>query len=528
MSRNTNSGQQTFAKYIGVMFLFGGMLSIAQAADQPNIVFIMTDDHARHAISAYGSKVNKTPNIDRIAKEGMLFNNCFVTNSICGPCRAVILTGKYNHINGFFRNGITFNGEQQTFPKLLQKNGYQTAVIGKWHLGSAPTGFDYYNVLKGQGPYYNPPMLTKEGTTKHIGYTTEIITEFALDYLKNKREKGKPFFLMYQHKAPHRNWQPGPKYLTMYDDVTITEPETLFDDYSNRASPAANQAMTIARHFSQSDAKLVAPKNLTPEQAAAWNKAYGPKNEAFNKANLEGDAKTKWFYQRYMKDYLRCIAAVDDGIGEVLDYLDKEGLSKNTIVIYTSDQGFYLGDHGWYDKRWMYEESLSTPFIVKYPGHIKPGVKNNDIVLNLDFAETFLDYAGVEIPTDMQGKSLRPVLEGATPADWRKSMYYHYYEFPGPHSVARHYGIRNERYKLIHYYQVKEWEFFDLKTDPNELKSTYDDPASKELITQMKKELADYRVQYKVPDVDPVVMRKPQKKKPAPKKEVAANKTTTG
>ncbi|MCS5575672.1 MAG: sulfatase-like hydrolase/transferase, partial [Pseudomonadales bacterium] len=291
-----------------------GLAGPASAADEkrPNILFIMSDDHAYQAISAYGSVVNKTPNLDRIARDGMRFDRCYVTNSICGPSRAVILTGKYSHLNGFVRNGNTFNGKQQTVAKLLQKVGYETAVVGKWHLKSDPTGFDYWHVLVGQGPYYNPPMKTPEGVVKHTGYTTDIITDQALDYLKNKRDKEKPFFLMYQHKAPHRNWQPGPNYLDHYDGVTLPEPETLFDDYEGRGTPAKTQKMSIASDLNPNDLKFTKPRGLTPKQLEAWNQAYGPKNEAFQKAGLTGKDLVRWKYQRYVKDYLRCVDAVDD------------------------------------------------------------------------------------------------------------------------------------------------------------------------------------------------------------------------
>ncbi len=471
-----------------------------EAAAQPNILFIMTDDHAAHAISAYGSKINQTPNMDRLATEGMLFNNSFVTNSLCGPCRAVILTGKYSHLNGFMKNGDRFDASQQTYPKLLQQAGYQTAVVGKWHLGSDPTGFDYWEVLNGQGPYYNPRMKTAGGQVNHEGYTTEIITDLALDWLDKKRDKSKPFMLMYQHKAPHRNWQPGPKYLNIYDDVTIPEPHDLFDDYSGRGTPAHTQEMTVAEHLNANDLKLTPPRNLTEEQLKAWNAAYEPKNEAFRKANLTGKDLVRWKYQRYMKDYLRCVAAVDDGIGEVLQYLDDNGLADNTIVVYTSDQGFFLGDHGWYDKRFMYEEALRSPLLVRWPGHVKPGSVNDDLVLNLDFAETFLQAAGVEIPADMQGRSLVPVLEGKTPTDWRKSMYYHYYEYPAVHSVRRHYGVRTDRYKLIHFYNIGEWELFDLEKDPDEMNSVYDDPEYADIQSELTAELNRLREQYEVPE----------------------------
>jgi len=470
------------------------------AADQPNILFIFTDDHASHAISAYGSKINKTPHLDRIANEGMLFRNCFCTNSICGPSRAVIQTGKYSHLNGFLRNGDTFDGSQQTFPKLLQKSGYQTAIIGKWHLKSKPTGFDYSEVLIGQGPYYNPPMLKNGKRTTHTGYTTEIITDLALEWLKNGRDDSKPFMLMYQHKAPHRRWEPGPKYLTLYDDVVIPEPDNLFDNYANRGTAAKTQDMTIAETMTDSDLKLVPPRNLTEDQLAKWNAAYEPKNDAFRAARLTGKALVKWKYQRYIKDYLRCIAAVDDNVGRVLDYLDKTGLANNTVVIYSSDQGFYLGDHGWFDKRFMYEESYRMPLMARWPGVIKPGSVNEDLVSNLDFAETFLDIAGVKIPNDMQGASLVPLLKGKTPKDWRGSLYYQYYEFPAVHSVRRHYGVRRQRYKLMHFYNLDEWEFYDLKNDPREMKNVYSDPVYHHIVEDMKQDITRLQKHYQVPD----------------------------
>ncbi len=507
------------------LFFFGLLLLPSLfAAQRPNIIFVFTDDHAAHAISAYGSKINKTPNMDRLAKEGMLFKKCYVSNSICGPSRAVILTGKYSHLNGFLRNQrAPFDGSQQTFPKLLQKAGYQTAIVGKWHLKSTPTGFDYFDVLVGQGPYYNPPMKTMDEngnvvTRKHTGYTTDIITDKTLTWLKKDRDSKKPFMLMYQHKAPHRNWQPGPKHLNMFDDVEIPEPETLYDDYKGRTSAASKQAMTVARHLNANDLKLNrGPGNLTLEQRKVWEAAYGPKNEAFHKAKLEGKKLIQWKYQRYIKDYLRCVQSVDDNLGRVLDYVDESGLAKNTIVIYSSDQGWYLGDHGWYVKRWMYEESLIMPLLVRWPGVVKPGSVNQDIVSNLDFAETFLDIAGIKTPTDMQGASLVPLLKGQSPNDWRTHFYYHYYEFPGAHSVARHYGVTNGRHKLIHFYQNKEWELFDLKKDPNELESVYGNSDYKKVQEDLLAQLKRLRVQYKVPEQDPVTPprkpRNPKKKK---------------
>lgn len=475
--------------------LNGSMLCAEENDSRPNILFIFADDHGCQSISAYGSVVNKTPNLDRIASEGMRFDRCFVTNSLCGPSRAVVLTGKYSHLNGFRQNGDRFDGSQQTVAKLLRGAGYQTAVIGKWHLESDPTGFDYWQVLQGQGPYYNPVMLTAEGKVKHEGYTTDIITDLALDWLE-KRDASKPFFLMYQHKAPHRNWMPGPKHLDLYDDVLIPEPETLYDDYAGRATPAKKQEMTVARHLTPHDLKLAPQNGLTPAQRKTFEAAYADENDALSRSRLTEEGRVKWNYQRYAKDYLRCVASLDDNVGRVLDWLDESGLAQNTIVIYSSDNGWYLGEHGWYDKRWMYEESFRTPLLVRWPAAVKPGSTSDALAMNLDFASTFLEAAGVEIPADLQGRSLVPILKGAQPEDWRKSVYYHYYEFPGAHSVARHYGVRTDRYKLIRYYQTGEGELFDLQEDPNELQSQYDDPAYAEIRKELEAELARLRTQY--------------------------------
>jgi arylsulfatase A-like enzyme len=488
---------------------------VKQEAKPPNILFIFTDDHGYQAISAYGSNRNQTPNIDRLAKEGMRFDRCFVTNSICGPSRAVILTGKHNHLNGFMTNGDRFDGSQQTFPKLLQKQGYETAMIGKWHLKTDPTGFDHWKVLIGQGPYYNPPMKSPEGTKKIEGYTTDIVTDLSLDWLKEGRDQSKPFLLMCQHKAPHRNWQPSPDHLKMFDGVEMPYPETFWDDYSGREEPASNQAMTVAHHLSKNDLKLTQPRGLTAEQLEKWNAAYGPKNAEFEQANLTEKERIKWQYQRYVKDYLRCVASVDDNIGRLLEYLDDSGQAKNTLVVYSSDQGWYLGEHGWYDKRWMYEESFRTPLIVRWPGVTSPGAVNDThFVSNLDFAQTFLAAAGVkEIPDPMQGRSLVPLLQGALPKDWRTSFYYHYYEYPGAHAVRRHYGVRTERYKLINFYNLGKWELFDLEKDPNELKSLYGQPAYSGVTKNLKRELARLRERYQVPeDTRPVTRRKRAKR----------------
>lgn len=508
-----------------ILFLsaFSIVSSMAETK-KPNIVFIFTDDHCEQALSAYDDSRIVTPNMDRIANDGMKFTRCYVTNSICGPSRAVIQTGKYSHLNGFVRNGNVFDGSQQTFPKLLREAGYQTAVIGKWHLKSTPQGFDRFEVLIGQGPYYNPPMLhggiEAEGTRReHTGYTTEIIRDKALDWLKNERDKDKPFMLMFQHKAPHRNWQPAPQYLNWLDDKTIPEPDSLFDDYSNRASPAAKQTMEIKTHLTDADLKLKTPGNLTDDQLAAWNAAYEPKNREYlaKRDSMTEKEIIQWKYQRYVKDYLRCVKSVDDSIGDMLDYLEDAGLAENTLVIYSSDQGWYLGEHGWFDKRWMYEESLKTPLLAKWPGVIKPGSVNDDIVSNLDFPETFLEVAGVDIPSDMQGKSLVPIFKGETPKDWRTSFYYHYYEFPGAHSVARHYGVTNGRHKLIHYYHLNEWELFDLENDPGEMNSIYNKEEHLEITKEMTAELTRLRELYQVPD-DPFVEPPVKKKGKAPKK----------
>jgi len=496
----------------------------ASAAKRPNIIFIFTDDHCQQATSAYGGDLIHTPGMDRIGKEGVRFNRCYNTNAICGPSRAVIQTGKYSHLNGFVQNGNTFDGSQQTFPKLLQHVGYQTAVIGKWHLKSTPEGYDHYEVLVGQGPYYNPPMKFRQddgtpGNRKHTGYTTDIISDLTLDWLKNARDADKPFMLMTQHKAPHRNWMPGPKYLNWLDDKTIPEPETLFDNYEGRTSAAAEQTMTIKKHMNPNDLKLTGGRGLTPEQKVVWDEAYAEKNAAFAAAKDSMSEKEliQWKYQRYVKDYLRCVRSVDDAIVELLTYLDESGLAENTLVMYSSDQGWYLGEHGWFDKRWMYEESLKTPLLARWPGTIPSGQVREELVSNLDFAETFLAAAGASIPGDVQGKDLLPLMKGEKVADWQNSFYYHYYEFPGAHSVARHYGVTNGDHKLIHFYQKGEWELFDLKADPNELKSVYGTPGYAKIEAGLKAELARLRKLYQVPDKDPVQAKR---KKKAPKKKV--------
>jgi len=489
--------------------------TLDEAKKRPNILFIFSDDHAFQAISAYGGRLAKaapTPNIDRLAKEGMIFTKSYVTNSICAPCRAVIQTGKHSHLNGVLDNRQRFDATQQTFPKLLKKVGYQTAIVGKWHLKATPTGFDYSEVLPGQGNYYNPHMLLPDKRVKHTGYVTDIVTDLGLDWLKNKRDKSKPFMLMLQHKAPHRRWNPNLKHLNLFDDVEIPEPDNLFDNYAGRGTAARTQDMSIARTMDRIDLKLVAPRTLNPEQKKAWNAAYEPKNAKFKAANLTGKDLIRWKYQRYLKDYLRCIRSVDENVGRVLKYLDESGLGKNTVVIYSSDQGFYLGEHGWFDKRFMYKESFRTPLLARWPGVIKAGSTNADLVQNLDYAQTFLDIAGAPNPADMQGASIKPLMAGKTPANWRKSLYYHYYEFPAVHSVRRHEGVATKTHKLIHFYDLDEWELYDLAKDPDEMKSQYANPAYASLVADLKKELIRLKKLYKVTDPAPLRQSRRRKK----------------
>ncbi|MBT8401042.1 MAG: sulfatase [Rhodothermia bacterium] len=472
--------------------------------ERPNIIFIFADDHAAHAVSAYGSKINTTPNLDRLETEGMLFENAFVTNSICGPSRATVLTGQFGHLNGVPTNRDTLHSTRLTFPKLLQQSGYSTAVIGKWHLKVAPAGFDHYEVLRGQGPYYNPTLYSQSDTTEHVGYSTDIITDRALNWIESVRSSPQPFLLMYQFNATHRWWDPGPDHLNLFADSDIAEPATLFDDYEGRTTATQEQEMTIALDLTERDLKLESPRGLNAKQQAAWDAAYGPRNDAYEKAAPEGDARTRWRYQRYIKDYLRCVQSIDDNVGRLLDYLESTGLASNTVVVYTSDQGFFLGDHGWFDKRWMYEESLRTPLMIRWPDRVPSDVRNTALVQNLDIAPTFLDLAGISVPTEMQGESLAPLLQGRTPDDWRDAIYYQYFEYPGWHMVRRHYGVRTHRYKLIHYYEIGEWELFDLQEDPDELRSVFDDPAYADVLAEMRQRLAELRKQYDVPDEDGV------------------------
>lgn len=484
------------------------------ANQRPNIVFVFSDDHATQALGAYGHEIAKlapTPNLDKIANGGMRFDRCMVTNSICGPSRAVILTGKYSHLNGFYLNeGTEFDGSQVTFPKLLQQAGYQTSLIGKWHLGSDPTGFDNWEVLPGQGWYYNPKFKTKEGIKDHTGYCTDIVTDKAIEWL-NGRDKNKPFMVMVQHKAPHRNWDPDFKYLNLYDDVEFPEPKTLFDNYKHRGTAVKHQDMTIdismelgmdLKYQGNDEASKYyrsTYRRLTDEQKKQWDAYYNKRNAEFKEANLKGRDLVRWKYQTYIKDYVRCVKSVDDSVGRLQAYLKENGLADNTVFIYSSDQGFYLGEHGWFDKRFMYDESYRTPLLVSWPGKIKPGRSSSQLVSNLDFAQTFLDIAGVSAPLEMQGMSLKPLFEGE-PSDWRTHHYYHYYEYPGWHMVKRHEGIYDGRYKLMHYYDIDEWELIDTLNDPDEMRSQYNNPEYASVVTQLKQKMQSLKSQYKVPD----------------------------
>ena len=461
-----------------------------QKEQRPNILFIMSDDHACKAISAYGYGLNETPNIDRLASEGAIFDRATVTNSICAPSRAVILTGKHSFVNGKVDNKQPFEWDQPSFPKLLQANGYQTALIGKIHLDGVPRGFDFSMVLPGQGYYYNPDFIVDGDSIRIEGYVTEIITETTLDWLKNKRDPDKPFCLLYQQKAPHGNWQPAPKYLTLYNDITYDPPSNFFDNYEGRGTAAREQTLELHTHarWGHVFKMLIDPngdttsfnrhfQRMNQDQRANWLAAYEDEDQKFLANMPKGKELALWKYNRYIRDYLRTVQSVDDGVGELLNYLDEAGLAENTVVVYTSDQGLFLGEHGWWDKRFMYEESFRIPLLMQYPKEIKPGTTIRNLVQNLDFAPTFLDYADIEIPDYIQGRSFRKLVAGETD-EWRDAVYYTYYEYPGAHAVKRHYGIATDRYKLMHfYYDIDEWEMYDLKEDSMEMNNIYGDPA---------------------------------------------------
>lgn len=481
-----------------------------------NILYIMCDDHSYQTISAYDNRFIETPNIDRVAKEGVRFTNSFVANSLSGPSRACLLTGKHSHKNGFTDNTKTFDGGQQTFPKLLKQAGYQTALVGKWHLTSEPTGFDYWNILIGQGDYYNPSFIDN-GEKKQIeGYATNITTDLAIDWLDQKRDKDKPFCLLLHHKAPHRTWMPDTCDLDLYNDVVFPIPETFYDKYEGRIA-ASEQEMSIIEDMDLVyDLKLADKENeihtktglekggramynrMNPDQKAAWDKHYDPIIKDFKERKLSDKALAEWKYQQYMHDYMRVIHSVDRNVGRVLDYLEKNDMLDNTIIVYTSDQGFYMGEHGWFDKRFMYEESFRTPMLVRYPGGIHGDIP--EMVQNIDHAATFLELAGAPVPEDIQGDSYLPLLKGEHPKDWRTSLYYHFYEYPAEHMVKRHYGVRTDRYKLIHFYNdIDVWELYDLQNDPGEMNNIYNKPGTEEITKQLMDELHKLQKQYDDP-----------------------------
>lgn len=480
------------------------------AQQKPNIIWIFTDDHSYQTIGAYGGRlqsINPTPNLDKLAAEGMRFEKAYVENSICAPSRATLLTGKMSHMHGKYNNKakVKFDHNQQQFQKILRKNGYQTAMIGKIHIDGNMQGFDYWEVLLGQGEYKNPDFLSSKGIKNEKGYVTDIVTNKALGWLEKGRNKEKPFMLMVHQKAPHRPWVPKREHMQLYKDVNIPEPDNLFDDYATRTTAAREQDLNMSTSFRDDSDLKIKPLTFRPERfiKVGIDDRFADRIEKYKHLKLTGKELTKLKYQLYMKDYLRCIWSVDENIGRLMDYLKATGLDKNTIVMYSSDQGFYMGEHGWFDKRFMYEESFRTPLIVKWPGVVKPGSVNHDLVQNIDFAETFLDLAGAPIPKDMQGKSVVPLLKGKTPKNWRSSLYYHYYEYPGPHSVRRHEGVANKRYKLIRFYgqdvpNGEEWELYDLKKDPKEMQNVYPKKQHSSLVKKLKKELQRLKQQYKV------------------------------
>jgi arylsulfatase A-like enzyme len=476
-----------------LLFLFTAALS---RAERPNILFIMSDDHAAHALSCYGSKVNTTPQLDRLAKEGTRFENAFVTNSICTPTRAVLLTGKYSHANGvpvFNR----FDGSQQTVSKLLQAAGYHTGMIGKWHLGSDPTGFDRWIILPGQGIYHDPQFLAPGVRLTIQGHCSDVTGNLGIEFMET-RPKDKPFFLMLHYKAPHRAWEPAERHRQQWKDKTVPEPATLFDDYATRPAALPENEQTVAKDLTRRDLKLEPPAELKGPARQKWLGAKPTEVEVTladgTKTKLTGRELVKWKYQRYMQDYLACVQGVDESVGQVLDYLEKSDLAKNTIVFYTADNGFYLGDMGMYDKRFMYEPGLHVPLLVRGP-EIKAGAVTDLFSLDVDLAPTFLDFAGAKVPADMQGRSLVPVLRGEKPADWRTAMYYRYYHDPGHHNTRAHLGVRSATHKLIHFWKKDAYELYDLQADPNEQKNLVDDPASANKLAEMKTLLAKVKAE---------------------------------
>jgi arylsulfatase A-like enzyme len=496
------------------------LLAVSSQAQQPNIIYIMSDDHDADAISAYNKKFIITPNIDRIGNEGMRFTNCFVGNSICSPVRATVLTGQHSHLNGIKDNRTPFDGSKITLPKLMKEAGYQTVLIGKWHLHSLPTGFDYWAVLPGQGLYYSTRLINmNKDTVKYNEYATSLITNQTLSWLKEKQDPSKPFFLMMHHKAPHRNWVPELKWLEIFSKKTFPEPPTLYTDTVGKGAAFKHQRMSILKDMTLCTDLKIDPQyiidipRLKPDsieirsynafmngipgaQRKRMKEIYAERGKLLQQLKPTGNDLLKLKYQWYMQDYLACIASVDESVGHVLNYLDENGLSENTLVIYTSDQGFYLGENGWFDKRFMYDVSMNTPLLVKWKGKIKPGSVNTSLVQNIDFAPTMLDVAGVKAPDWMQGLSLKQILTGKQSELARKELYYRYYEYPIDHYVIPHLGIREKQYKLIYFYTVNEWEFYDLKADPQEQKNLIHIPKYLVEINRMKMKLVEVKNKY--------------------------------
>ena len=478
-----------------------------------NILFIMCDDHSYQTISAYDNRYISTPNIDRIAGDGVKFVNSFVANSLSGPSRACMLTGKHSHTNGFTDNTRSFDGSQQTFPKLLQKSGYETAVIGKWHLVTEPTGFDHWDILIGQGDYYNPTFINNGEKVQRKGYATNITTDLAIEWLDNGRDKQKPFCLLLHHKAPHRTWMPDTCDFKLFSDKEFALPENFYDNYEGRVA-AASQEMSIVKDMDLVyDLKLADKENeihsnenlekvgrhmynnMDAAQKAAWDAHYDAVIADFKKLGLTGKALDEWKFRQYMRDYLRVITSIDRNVGRVLDYLKESGLEDNTLVVYTSDQGFYMGEHGWFDKRFMYEESFRTPLLMRLPGGAKG--EATELVQNIDYAATFLDVAGVDIPQDIQGVSLLPLLKGEKSIEGRDALYYHFFEYPAEHMVKKHYGVRTDRYKLIHFYDdIDAWELYDLEKDPSEMNNIYGKEGTEAITAELKKRLVELQKEY--------------------------------
>ena len=506
-----------------IVYPFAGLATLAtvtscqqqkkEEAKPYNIVYIMTDDHTAQMMSCYDTRYINTPNLDRIAADGVRFTNSFVANSLSGPSRACMITGKHSHANGFTDNTTcVFDSSQQTMPKLLRKAGYQTALVGKWHLESLPSGFDYWEILPGQGDYYNPDFIRMNNdTVQRRGYVTNLITDIGINWLENERDETKPFAIFLHHKAVHRDWLPEIKNLSLYEDKIFPLPDNFFDDYNGRLAAAA-QEMSIAEDMDIIyDLKMLAVGKesrlksvyeqiigrMTPEERKAWDHFYDPIIQDFYSRKLSGKELAEWKFQRYMRDYMKVVKSLDDNVGRILDYLDKKGLLENTLIVYTSDQGFYMGEHGWFDKRFMYEESMRTPLIMRLPKDFDKKGDISQLVQNIDYAPTFLDLVRVPVPEDMQGISLLPLLKGENPKNWRKSLYYHFYEYPAEHAVKRHYGVRTDKYKLIHFYNdIDAWELYDLEKDPTEMHNVFDDPEYGKVVDFMNRELVRLQKQY--------------------------------